>query len=92
MIFEIARFNQRDQLKDETAEKYISALYGLVEHCNYGALKDEIIRDRLVVGIRDRKVSQQLQLDADLTLERTKKDHSPKRGCKRARPTARIAG
>ncbi len=88
VIFERARFNQRDQLKDETAEKYISALYGLVEHCHYGALKDEMIRDRLVVGIRDKKVSQQLQLDADLTLERTKKDHSPKRGCKRARPTA----
>ncbi len=32
-----------------------------------------MISDRLVVGIRDKKVSQQLQLDADLTLERTKK-------------------
>lgn len=73
VIFERARFNQRDQLRAETSEKYIASLYGLVEHCDYGALKDQMIRDRLVVGIQDKKLSQQLQLDANLTLEKAKK-------------------
>ena len=41
--------------------------------CNYGNLKDELLRDRLVVGIRDQELSKKLQLDPDLTLEKTKK-------------------
>ena len=48
-------------------------LYRLAESCDYGDLKDEMIRDRLVVGIRDVVLSRQLQLDPDLTLEKAKK-------------------
>ena len=66
--------DQRIQLAGESAEKFISALYSLAEHCNYGDLKDQMIRDRLVVGMRilDKKLSQTLQLDANLTLEKAK--------------------
>ena len=45
----------------------------LAKHCDHGAMTDEMIRDRLVVGIRDAQLSQQLQIDADLTLEKAKK-------------------
>ena len=48
-------------------------LYKLAESCNYSDLKDEMIRDRLVVGIRDAVLSQQLQLDPEFTLEKAKK-------------------
>lgn len=48
-------------------------LYTLAEYCDYSAMTDEMIRDRLVVGIRDAQLSQQLQIDADLTLEKAKK-------------------
>ena len=44
-----------------------------MENCNYGNLRDELLRDRLVVGIRDQELSKKLQLDLDLTLEKTKK-------------------
>lgn len=74
VIFERARFNKRNQLDGETAEEYITALYGLVESCEYGALKEEMLRDRLVVGIRDSTVSQKLQMNAKLTLEEAKKE------------------
>ena len=73
IIFERARFNQRNQLPGESAETYISELYRLVEHCEYGDLRDEMIRDRLVVGIVDKKTSQQMQMDPALTLEKAKK-------------------
>ena len=72
VIFERARFNRRSQQEGETAEKYITELYTLANNCNYGDLRDEMIRDRLVVGIRDATLSQQLQLDAELTLEKAK--------------------
>ena len=73
VIFERARFNQRNQLPGESAETYIAELYRLVEHCEYGNLRDEMIRDRLVVGIVDMKISEQLQMDPALTLEKAKK-------------------
>ena len=70
MIFERARFNLRKQEEGESVDQFITSLYTLAEHCDYGALKDELIRDRIVVGLRDAKISEKLQLDSDLTLER----------------------
>ena len=74
VIFERARFNKRNQLEGETAEEYITALYGLVESCEYGTMKEELLRDRIVVGILDSNVSQKLQMNAKLTLEEAKKE------------------
>ena len=72
VIFERARFNQRNQLDGESAEQYIIEVYKLAENCEYGDMTSEMIRDRIVVGIRDTKLSQRLQLDPDLTLAKTK--------------------
>ena len=73
VIFERARFNKRSQLEGESVEEYITTLYSLIETCNYGDLKNELLRDRLIVGIRDAKLSESLQMDAELTLETAKK-------------------
>ncbi|KAL5494299.1 hypothetical protein EMCRGX_G015600 [Ephydatia muelleri] len=70
VIFERARFNRRSQLDGETVDQYIAVLHNLAENCDYGMLKSELIRDRIVVGIRDSALSQRLQLDPDLTLEK----------------------
>ena len=72
VIYERTRFNKRNQQSGETAEEYIVALYDLVNNCNYGALREEMIKDRLVVGIRDSALSEKLQTDSTLTLERAK--------------------
>ena len=53
IIFERAKFNSRKQEDGETADSFITSLYGLAEHCAFGQLHDELIRDRIVVGIRD---------------------------------------
>ena len=44
-------------------------LHTLAEHCAYGPLKEEMIRDRLVVGVRDASLSLKLQMDPNLTLK-----------------------
>ncbi|GBM50864.1 hypothetical protein AVEN_178134-1 [Araneus ventricosus] len=66
-IFERAQFNIRVQLDGESVNTFITVLYTLAEHCEYGVLHDELIRYRIVVGIRDKNLSEKLQLDADLT-------------------------
>ena len=73
VIFERARFNRLKQALGETSEQYIMELYKLAEDCEYRTMKEEMIRDRLVVGIRDTVLSEQLQLDPMLTLESAKK-------------------
>ena len=74
VILERARFNCRCQWEGESAEQYITALYSFIETCEYGALHDEMLRDRIVVGIRDAGLSERLQLDPELMLEKVIKD------------------
>ena len=62
-----------NQLPGESVEQYITELYALVETCEYGNLTDDMLRDRIVVGIRNAAVSKRLQLDLDLSLEKAKR-------------------
>ena len=57
-------------MQDETVDSFITDLFCLAEHCAYGPLCDEIIRDRLVVGLLDASLSEKMQLDAELTLDK----------------------
>ena len=49
---------------------FITALYNLASKCDYGTLNDELIRDRIVVGIRNQSLSEKMQLDKTLTQEK----------------------
>ena len=51
-------------------DRFITDLYGLARHCNFGPLKEELICDRIVVGLQNRELSEKLQLDSNLTLEK----------------------
>ncbi|KAL5488539.1 hypothetical protein EMCRGX_G017493, partial [Ephydatia muelleri] len=68
IIYERARFNTRVQQEGESAEQYVIALHSLAENCEYGTLKEDLIRDRLVIGIRHEALSRRLQMDPELTL------------------------
>ena len=70
VIFERAKFNLRGQQDGESVDKFITDLYCLAEYCEFGTLRDDILRDGIVVGIKDKKLSEQLQLDSKLTLEK----------------------
>ena len=69
MIYERARFNSRVQKDGESIETFLTDLYALIENCEYENFKEPLLRDRIVVGIRDKKLSEQLQLDDKLTLQ-----------------------
>ncbi|CAC5416318.1 unnamed protein product [Mytilus coruscus] len=53
VIFERAKFNKRKQDDDEGVESFVTSLYTLTEHCGYNDLRQEMIRDRIVVGIKE---------------------------------------
>lgn len=65
-----AKFNMRQQETGDSADNFITALHCLAEHCGNGELYSNMIWDRLVVGLRDKRLFEQLQMDAELTLEK----------------------
>ena len=48
---------------------FITCFYCLVEYCESSILRDDLSRDRILVGIKDKKLYEQRQLDSKLTLE-----------------------
>ena len=68
VVFERAKFNTRKQEEGEAVDSFITSLYKLSEHCAYGNLRDELIRDRVVIGVRDKKLSMKHQMEESLTL------------------------
>ena len=72
VIYERAKFNQRFQREGEPVKEFITDLQKLAQTCRYGTLMDELIRDRIIIGIQNFKLSERLQTyDNDLTRENT---------------------
>lgn len=46
VIFERAKFNMRTQEPGEPIDVFMTDPYGLSEHCEFGAIREELIRDR----------------------------------------------
>ena len=64
VVVEQARFTKRVQKQSEAIDFFIQDLYTIAECCNFGTLKEELIRDRIVVGVADDDFSEQLQSKA----------------------------
>ena len=54
----------------ESVDLFITSLYQQAEHCNYHDLRDEMIQDQIVVGLRESNLSERLQTDPELTLDK----------------------
>lgn len=70
VIFERFKFNSRVQEPGKSVDSFVTTLYSLAETCEYGAIKEELIRDRIAIGICDTRASERMQLINDLTLEK----------------------
>ncbi|UYV85035.1 K02A2.6-like [Cordylochernes scorpioides] len=68
VVYERALFRLRSQRPEETIEEFVTVLHRISEHCEYANLREELIRDRLVLGVKDRKLSGKLMLNENLTL------------------------
>ena len=69
VIFERVRFNSMRQ-GDLPLHQFITNLQTQAKHCDYGAMRDDLVRDRIVVGVADEKLREYL-IDLDnLNLQR----------------------
>ena len=71
VIYERYRFNNRKQEPGENIASYVTELRTIAKNCNHAAItSDEILRDRIVLGIRDDKIRERLLGFNDLSLQK----------------------
>ncbi|KAL9976621.1 hypothetical protein ACROYT_G013943 [Oculina patagonica] len=70
VIYERYCFNNRNQESGESFDAYLTALRTLAKTCNFDALTEELIRDRIVCGICNTGTRKKLLQQPKLTLQR----------------------
>ena len=68
VVYERCVFGSANHGVNETAEQYITRLRHLIATCNCGTLSDEFLRDRLVLGTKDKDVCARMFRNPELTL------------------------
>ena len=63
------KFNSRAHQVEETVSTYVSELRSIAEHCNFGELLDDMLRDRLVCGMNNKQIQRRLLAESKLTLK-----------------------
>lgn len=64
------RFFVRNQGQDENIDKYVTDLRVLASTCNFGDIKDSLIRDRIVCGTNSSAMRERLLREENLTLDK----------------------
>lgn len=71
-FFERFKFNQRNQESNESIDQYLAALRNLEKTCGFCAcMKEKLIMDRIILGIRDEETRKKLISQSKLDLEKT---------------------
>ena len=63
-------FNTRSQAANEGIDVYYAALLRIAENCKFGDLEQSLVKDRIVVGVRDPALRKRLLYEKKLTLQK----------------------
>ena len=63
-------FNARAQKENETIAVFVAELRLLAQHCEFGTSLEDMLRDRLVCGIKDSRLQRRLLTEAKLTFNK----------------------
>lgn len=66
--YEAFNFNCRHQTPGESIDEFVADLRRLIKTCNYGQLEDRLLRDQIVLGVRDETLRSKLLEVRQLTL------------------------
>ena len=70
VVYERYVFNTCSQTGEESIQTYVTRLRKLAASCEYGALTDEFIQDRLVIGLKNQGDKVRLLREKSLTLQK----------------------
>ena len=63
-------FSSFNQSEGQNIDAYVTELRNIAEHCEFAELKNSLIRDKIVIGIRDKKTQERLLRESELSLEK----------------------
>lgn len=63
-------FNKREQDPNETIDTYDETPASLTKTCKYVSLKEELIGDRIIIGIRDNNTREKLLQERNLNIQK----------------------
>jgi hypothetical protein len=64
------KFNKRVQGETESVDQYVTELRLLAKNCRFGELQEELIRDRIICGIKADRLQARMLREDDLTLDK----------------------
>ncbi|XP_062698553.1 uncharacterized protein K02A2.6-like isoform X1 [Aedes albopictus] len=67
------KFYNKYQGHTESAENFVVAVKLLAESCNFKEFKDEAVRDRLIIGLRDKKLQRKILMEDEITVDAVEK-------------------
>ena len=70
VVYERFLFNSATQSSEEGIDEFVNRLRKMASSCKYGALTDEMIRDRIVIGVRDKDSKLRLLKEDELDLNK----------------------
>ena len=70
VVFERFKFYNRSQGADESIADFVAGLKACAHTCQFGNALKEMLRDRLICGIRNEATQRALLTEADLTFEK----------------------
>ncbi|XP_038055820.1 uncharacterized protein LOC119727829 [Patiria miniata] len=70
VVYKRFMFNSCKQEPKENIDTFLNRLRKLATTCNYGALLDEMLRDRLVIGVVGNSIRARLLRESSLTLQK----------------------
>ena len=57
------------QVEGETFDEYVTRLKTLSEDCEFGELRSSLIKDLIIIGLKDKKLQERLLSEPDINLE-----------------------
>ncbi|UYV64834.1 K02A2.6-like [Cordylochernes scorpioides] len=64
------KFNQMKQKENESFNDFLTRIKLQIANCKYAVMSDELLKDRIVVGIINNDIKERLLSEADLNLEK----------------------
>ncbi|CAC5419830.1 unnamed protein product [Mytilus coruscus] len=64
------KFNSRSRQPNESVSQFVAELRQISEHCDYKATLDDMLRDRLVCGIKEDRIQRRLLAEPGLTFKK----------------------
>ena len=63
------RFFSYNQADGQTIDEFVTELKARSQHCEFGTLQESLIRDKIVLGVYNKKVQERLLRESELSLD-----------------------